>query len=254
MSRLHVRLPIFGLVFSVALLAAMPSAAVSTEPPTASVEAVGPAVEDPAVASLLARFDSVQAAIHTLSADFTDVQKNKLLKDPIVMKGHFFLTKPHSVLWQVTAPEEMRFVVANDEYVGYFPKRKRAEHADIRRWSEQVFRFVGLGQGSKELGKLYTIRVEDPGPEWKGARLLVLDPKKRRMRKNVDEVRLWVDDTSLLPLAVEYRGQGGNLRSIRFSNTRVNPALAENLYKVDIPADFTVSKGFSGLTLTGKEN
>lgn len=223
-----------------------------------AVEAVpvDPASEkasDPKVRALLDRFDEVQASVKTLSCDFTDVQRNRLLKDPIVMRGRLYMTKPKSVLWQVQSPEEMRFVVRNDEYVGYFPKRKRAERADIHRWSEQIFRFVGLGQGSKELSKLYSIEVADPGPEMKGTRLLVLEPKKRRVRKSVESVRLWVDETSLLPVAVEYGGKDGSLRTIRFSNTKVNVALEDDLYRVDIPADFTVSQGFSGIALPGKE-
>lgn len=210
-------------------------------------------VADPSVRALLDRFDAVQASVKTLSCDFTDVQRNHLLKDPLVMRGRLYMTKPKSVLWQVLSPEEMRFVVRNDEYVGYFPKRKRAERADIHRWSEQVFRFVGLGQGSKELAKLYSIEVQDPGPEMKGTRLLVLNPKKRRVRKSVESVRLWVDEATLLPVAVEYGGKDGNVRSIRFSNTKVNLELGEEIYKVDIPADFTVSQGFSGIALPGKE-
>jgi hypothetical protein len=164
-----------------------------------------------------------------------------------------FMTKPKSVLWQVVSPEEMRFVVRNDAYVGYFPKHKRAERADIHRWSEQVFRFVGLGQGSKELSKLYTIEIRDPAPDMKGTRLLVLSPKKRRMRKNVESVRLWVDETSLLPTAIEYGGKDGSVRTIRFANTRVNVEIGDDVYDVAIPADFTVSEGFSGMALPGRE-
>lgn len=195
---------------------------------------------------VLARFDSVQAQIHTLSADFVQTTRNSLLKQPIVAKGEFFLTKPDSVLWEYSSPEPMRFVVSQGQYTGYFPERKRAEKRDIKRWSEQLFRFFGLGQGSKDLAKFYAIALGPADPEMKGTYQLVLSPKKRRIRKSIDEVKLWVDASTLLPQRIDYVGKDGNERQIRFVNTRLNPDLAAGTYNLDIPADVRVSEGFSG--------
>jgi hypothetical protein len=144
----------------------------------------------------------------------------------------------------------MRFVVAEGSYTGYFPERKRAEKRDIKRWSEQLFRFFGVGQGSKELGRFYDLALGDAGPDEKNAYLLVLSPKKRRVRKNVDEVRLWVDTGTLLPVRIDYVGKDGNQRELRFLNTRLNPDLAAGLYNVKIPAGVPISNGFSGLDVT----
>lgn len=199
---------------------------------------------------VLGRFDRVQEAIHTLSAEFTETTTSDLLLDPISARGRFFLTKPDALRWEYSSPEEMRFVIAEDEYTGYFPERKRAERRDIKRWSEQLFRFFGLGQGSAELGKFYEIALGDPGPDMKGSYLLVLSPKKRRVRKNVEEVKLWVDSANLLPVRIDYLGKDGGGREIRFAGTRLNPDLSAGLYHVDIPKDVPVSNGFSGLDLS----
>lgn len=202
------------------------------------------AVSGETLSEVLSRFDRVQEQVRTLSAEFVQTTRSPLLHDPIVAKGQFYLTKPDSVLWEYTSPEPMRFVVADGEYTGYFPERKKAERRDIKRWSEQLFRFFGLGQGSRELGKFYEITL---GESEKASYLLVLSPKKRRVKKNVDEVKLWVDVTSLLPLRIDYAGKDGNLREIRFVNTRLNPDLAAGLYNVKIPAGVAISNGFSGL-------
>jgi outer membrane lipoprotein-sorting protein len=204
----------------------------------------------PSLDRVLARFDEVQGRIRTLSAEFTQTTRSPLLKDPIVAQGRFYLTKPDSVLWEYQSPEPMRFVVAEGSYTGYFPQRKRAETRDIKRWSEQLFRFFGVGQGSKELGKFYDLALGDPGPDGKGAYLLVLSPKKRRVRKNVDEVRLWVDASTLLPVRIDYMGRDGNQRELRFVNTRLNPDLASGLYDVKIPAGVPITNGFSGLDVS----
>jgi outer membrane lipoprotein-sorting protein len=146
----------------------------------------------------------------------------------------------------------MRFVVSEGQYTGYFPERKRAEKRDIKRWSEQLFRFFGLGQGSKDLGKFYAISLGPADPEMKDSHLLVLSPKKRRVKKRVDEVKLWVDARTLLPQRIDYVGKDGNEREIRFMNTRLNPELAAGLYQVDIPSDVPVTEGFSGFDVQAR--
>jgi outer membrane lipoprotein-sorting protein len=202
------------------------------------------------LSQVLTRFDRVQAQIRTLSAEFVQTTRSPLLKNPVVAKGQFFLTKPDSVLWEYTDPEPMRFVVADGSYTGYFPERARAEKRDIKRWSERLFRFFGVGQGSSELGKFYEIALGASGPDEKGTYLLVLSPKKRRVRKNVEEVRLWVDESTLLPVRIDYVGKDGNAREIRFLNTRLNPDLAAGLYNVKIPPGVPITNGFSGLDVS----
>jgi outer membrane lipoprotein-sorting protein len=201
---------------------------------------------------VLTRFDQVQAQIRTLSAEFIQTTRSPLLKDPIVAKGRFYLTKPQSVLWEYSSPEPMQFVVAEGEYTGYFPERKKAEKRDIKRWSEQLFRFFGLGQGSKELGKFYEIALGAAGRDDGASYLLLLSPKKRRVRKNVDQVKLWVDTSSLLPVRIDYVGKDGAEREIRFVNTRLNPDLASGIYNVEIPADVPITNGFSGLDASAR--
>ena len=234
-----------AVVLAIACLAAFPAAAKDKKPPIPPPAQSSDAGRQ-TLAQVLARFDDVQSSVRTLSADFVQTTRNPLLKDPLVAKGRFFLTKPDSVLWEYTSPEPMRFVVANGQYTGYFPERKRAEKRDIRRWSEQLFRFFGLGQGSTELGKFYEIALGDPGAGATSSYVLVLTPRKRRVRKNVDEVKLWVDASSLLPQRIEYFGKDGNEREIRFVDARLNPDLAAGLYSLDLPGDVKVVDGFSG--------
>ena len=195
---------------------------------------------------VLAEFDRVQASIETLSAEFTETTTNPMLNAPIVAEGRFYMTKPDAIRWEYSSPEEMRFVISEDEYTGYFPARKRAERRNIRRWREQLFRFFGVGQGSTELGKFYNIRLkqDDSAEE---TYLLSLEPKKRRARKRVEEVLFWLDTETYLPRRVEYRATSGNVRVIEFHSIQLNPTLAASLYHVDLPADVTVTTGFSGL-------
>lgn len=197
---------------------------------------------------LLARFDDVQSSIRTLSAEFTETTENTLLKDEIVAKGKVYLTKPAAVRWEYSSPEEMRFVIANDRYTGYFPVRKQAEQRDIQRWGEQLFRLLGIGQTSVELSRFYNIRIAEEQTPEAGKVLLVLDPKQRRVRKRMESVQFWIDEETLLPARIRYSSQSGNTRVIEFDRIDVNPELAAALFDMDLPADVEISKGFSALS------
>jgi len=237
-------------VVALAILIVLGGSARAKEPKRAP--AAPPTAANESLDQVLLRFDRVQGQIRTLSAEFVQTTRSPLLKDVIVSRGRFYLTKPDSVLWEYTDPEPMRFVVAEGRYTGYFPERKKAERRDIKRWSEQLFRFLGVGQGSKELGRFYEISLGESSAAEKGAYLLVLSPRKRRVRKNVDEVRLAVDATTLLPVRIAYVGKDGNEREIRFVNTRLNPDLATGLYNVKIPEGVSVTDGFSGLDVSAR--
>jgi outer membrane lipoprotein-sorting protein len=196
---------------------------------------------------ILASFDEAQASFQTLSADFVQTTTNPMLKQPVVAEGRFYMTKPDAIRWEYHTPEEMSFVIAQDNYTGYFPIRKRAEKKNVQRYSEQIFRYFGLGQGSEQLSKYYDIRLEEPESEFPEAYLLCFDPKKRRARKRVDEVRFWIDAKTFLPKKVEYCGKDGSVRVVEFREIRLNPELASSLYTMKIPADVTITTGFGGI-------
>jgi outer membrane lipoprotein-sorting protein len=197
---------------------------------------------------VLVNFDRVQERIQTLSAEFTERTRSTLLKDEIMARGRVFLTKPDSVRWEYSIPEEMRFVIADDQYTGYYPNRKRAERRDVRRWGEQLFRFLGLGQASDELAKFYNIHLGETAAGDDDTILLVLDPKKKRVRKRMESVHFWIDAGTYLPVRVRYSSQNGNTRVIEFDSMSVNPDLSASLYVVELPADVEVTKGFSALS------
>jgi outer membrane lipoprotein carrier protein len=221
-----------GLLTTVALVCALAvvSAPASTE---ASLEQV------------LSRFDGVQGSIRTLSAEFTWTTRSELLKEPLVSRGRLYLTKPDAIRWEFTSPEEMSFVIAHDEYIGYFPARKTAERRDFKRWSEKLFRYFGVGQGSDELSQVYDIRLGDSGSA--DTDLLVLEPRKRRARKRIETLEIYVDRASGLPVRLVSSGTDGGSREILLHDVRVNPDLAAGLYDVEFPSDVTVTHGAAGL-------
>jgi outer membrane lipoprotein-sorting protein len=196
---------------------------------------------------ILAGFDKAQESFTTLSADFVQTTTNPMLKDPVVAEGRFYMTKPDAIRWEYSTPEEMSFVITKDRYTGYYPERKRAEKKNVQRYSKQIFRYFGLGQGSAQLARYYDIRLIEDERVRPETYLLSFEPKKRRARKRVEEVLFWIDDSTFLPVRVEYHGQSGSTRVVEFKKIRLNPELAANLYTMTIPEDCTVTTGFGGM-------
>ncbi|MDH3784663.1 MAG: outer membrane lipoprotein carrier protein LolA, partial [Acidobacteriota bacterium] len=170
---------------------------------------------------------------------------NVMLIDPVVSEGQFFMTKPAAIRWEYSSPESMQFIIESDTYTGYFPERKMAETKNIRRWSDHLFRFFGLGQGSGELKKFYRIQLASQQPE--DEILLILEPKRKRARRKVERVNFWINPKSFMPSRIEYATDSGNGRLIVFESIQINPDLAANLYQIDLPSDVEVTNGFSGL-------
>jgi len=203
---------------------------------------------------VLVAFDEAQASVQTLSASFVQTTINSMLKLPITAEGRFFMTKPDAIRWEYSTPEEMSFVIANERYTGYYPARKTAEKKNVQRYSKKIFRYFGMGQKSTELTKSYDIRLAEPQPDSERYHVLILEPKKRRARKKVDEVRFWLDEKSYLPVKVEYLGSDGSTRLVEFTEISVNPDLSASIYNVVIPADVTVTTGFSGLPTVSSDS
>ncbi len=213
-----------------------------------------PASGAPELEAVLQRFDRAQAAIRTLRAEFTEVARSELLKEPLVARGELFMTKPDAVMWRYTAPEVAQFLIARDEYVGYFPARKQAERRDIHRWRDQIFRYFGVGQASAELRQTYAIRLDSAGPAAGRPVVLVLEPRKRRLQRHIASIRFWLDPERYLPVQIEYEDADGNRRVVRFEKIEINPELSASLFRIEIPNDVTVTTGFAGLrTLAAAE-
>lgn len=211
---------------------------------------IGPAAAE--LDAVLAEFDRVQSTITSLAAEFRETTTSELLLEPIVSEGEIFLDKPDSLRWEYASPEAMQFVISSDEYTGYFPERNKAERRNIKRWSERIFRVVGIGQTSEELSRYYDIRLGSDeelaeGGDVDGQVLLVLEPRRKRIRKRVDDLRFWVDATRWLPMRIEYRSAAGDKRVIEFAEVRLNPDLSAATFRVELPQGVEMTDSFSGL-------
>ena len=233
------------------------SALVSVAGPGASGETgdgkdVGLAVittDDPALERVLKAFDEAQRTTTTLVARFTEKKQLRLLEKPVVSQGELYFNRPNQVRWEYLTPDHKVFVITEERYLAYYPALKRAEEVPIRRFiGKRLFRFIGLGQSIDELGKSYHFRLdaENPVP---GTHLLVLTPRKKKVRDRMADLKIWVDVATSLPKRLQYSETDGDSTVLEFSDLRPNVEVAASRFRLDLPKDVVISDTFNGFSL-----
>jgi outer membrane lipoprotein carrier protein len=203
-----------------------------------------PGSTDPALASVIERFDAAQARIERISARFEEVKTLALLKEPIVQSGEFFHTKPDKFLWEYTAPEPKMLMLNGRDIVAYYPKQKRAEEIHTR-FSKRIVKYLGLGSVLKDLGEEYDMSL-GKNNKIPGTDLLVLTPKGRMIQKRLAEIRIWVDRTINQPRQLEYLEPDGDSARITFDRIEINPEISVSKYSIQLPEGVTVTNTLSG--------
>src|SRR5437773_854152 len=212
----------------------------------------GPALErdaDPMLAHLLEQFDLKQKATSTLVASFTERKELKLLAKPVLSRGEFFYNRPNQVRWEYLEPDSKVFVITESMYVAYYPALKRAEEVPIKKFvGKRLFRFIGLGQSIDELGKYYEFRLASQS-DLKDTYLLLLAPRKKKLREHVAEMKIWVDTSTYLPRQLQYVEADGDSTLLTFHDVRTNVEVAATRFRLELPKDVVVSESFNGFSL-----
>jgi outer membrane lipoprotein carrier protein len=200
--------------------------------------------EDPRLQAVIERFDAAQARIQRISANFSEVKTIALLREPVIQSGQFFHTKPDKFLWEYTHPERKLLMLNGKNIIGYYPAQKRAE--EIRtRFSKRIVKYLGLGSVLQDLADECQMSLSGEN-DLEGTDLLILTPKKRRIKKRLAEIRIWMDREISLPRQMEYLEADGDKTLFTFSRIEVNPEISLSKYEITYPEDVEVTKNLAG--------
>lgn len=242
----HAPVPLVG-----ALLFASLALGTSAQPPADSTNghAAAPSQGDAVLARILREFDMAQRDTSTLIAGFTEKKDLKLLARPVISRGELYYNRPNQVRWEYLEPDRKVFVITEERYMAYYPALKRAEEVPIKKFiGKRLFRFIGLGQSIDELGKYYEFRLATKN-EVKDTHLLVLIPRKKKLRDRVAEMKIWVDDATHLPRQLQYVESDGDSTLLTFHDLRSNVDVAAARFRLELPKDVVVSDSFNGFSL-----
>jgi outer membrane lipoprotein carrier protein len=194
-------------------------------------------------ASFLKKFDQVQEETITMISDFTEKKELTLLDQPAVSQGVLYYQRPNQILWEYQKPDSKKFLLTGDRLLSYYPEEKKAEQISIKRFRSHVFKFFCIGQLSKDLKDYYKIEVSN-SQNSKNI-LMTLWPKKRKLKKRIDHLNLWIDRKALQLTQLQYVEVDGDKTTIRFDNLQINKDIPSSIFQIELPEDVEVKKRFT---------
>ena len=176
----------------------------------------------------------------TLQASFRQEKELALLSKPEVSTGTFIYSKPNNVLWNYAAPKRVQMLITGGVLTTYYPDLNKAEKVEVKRFEDQIFKYMGASGAIDELGRYFnftfTDRANEPGY------ILDLQPKSAAIGKRVKHIRIWIDKKTYLTDKVEYTEGDGDITRYEFTNIRVNEPVAQNRFTLNLPANTRVEQ------------
>jgi len=178
--------------------------------------------------ALVDRVVAGQRALHSLRARFRQTKKTALLLAPAESKGTLIYLAPDKVRWDYETPEPMTVVYADGVLTTLHSHGGGIERLPVPRKQR---RFVGILAGTVPLDDLisrFRATLTDAGPP--APYRLTLEPTHRMVRRRLKMVRLEIDRTLLLPVAVEYEEADGDSTRYRLSHVEIDPEIDPGLF------------------------
>jgi len=189
--------------------------------------------------ALVERVKMEQKSVVTMEADFIQDKVSSMLLEPERSRGVFSYRAPESVRWEYRSPNPIVVLIHGDELVTWYRDLHTAERVTVKRYSEQVFKYLGASGSLDTLMEYFELNVEFPATRSEPYHLL-LTPRYPRIEKRLKSMELWVDGVSFLPVRLTYEEPSGDHTSYQFLNLRINDVIPEERFQLDLPPDTTV--------------
>ena len=136
-------------------------------------------------------------------------------------------------------PDPRTILRAGDTIFVYTPGLKQVEEYNLGKHRELVneFLLLGFGTSGHELQKGFLITlIGEPVLDRQKTALLELTPKAGAARNQIARIRLWLDESSWLPVQQEFFETGtDDYFIIRYANISKNPEIPDSRFKPHWP-------------------
>ncbi len=183
------------------------------------------------IQKLLAETTSRYETIDTLTASFTQVRKTPLLKEPAVTKGKFYYRKPGHFLWQFTKPYTISVLSKGKFIIKVDPKRGTYSRLKVKKYQSTIMNFMNVSKAFHFLNKYFYIKQIDT--KLKDLYIIFI-PKKRRVKKRVKLVEIWLFPDTRLFHRIKVEEKNGSVTDIRFRHCRINRELPAGIFDVNL--------------------
>ena len=180
---------------------------------------------------LYRRGQQANAAIKTLTAQFTESTNSSLLTRPLVSRGTIAVQRPSRVILRYTDPERRTVLIDGNRMTMTWPSRNIRQVSDIRRAQERVQRYFVAG-GPADLRREFDIESRSTS-ERPGTDEVTLRPRRRQIRETLSRLDVWVDPSTSLLAAMRMTFANGDAKTMTFENVTTNPLLEPGAFTVE---------------------
>lgn len=181
------------------------------------------------IEEVLLRIRQASKKIETLQGDFVQKKRVKILKQMPDSYGKIIYQGPDRLLWEITEPVKMGFVITGDKGRKWNRDKERIKNFDVSKdpvisvISNQVFAWAKGDYDRLKRGYEITILNEQPVE----LKLIPLSPVEKRY---IDSIIMAFSDNEEHVNRIEILEKKGGLTQIYFSNMIINKGLQEGLF------------------------
>lgn len=189
--------------------------------------------------ALISRVKFEQSRLNSLEARFVERKESEMLIEPLEATGAFSYLAPDRARWEYDTPDPISLVILGDEMTTWYRDLKQAERMHVGRHSQQVMKFLGAGNSIETLLEYFHVVLklpEDPQLPYR----LDLEPHFSRISKRLQQMIVWIDAESFLPIRLRYIEPDGDVTEYEFAELKVNDELPQDRFELSIPAEVKI--------------
>jgi outer membrane lipoprotein-sorting protein len=197
--------------------------------------------------SVLALMDSSARDFHTLSASIEHIKYTAVVDDTSKESGQIWIRKKDERMRiDFSKPSTRTILRSGESLFLYNPKINRVEEYNLTKYHSLVDQYVLLGFGtrSENVKKSYLVAFNgEQDFDGKKTVILELTPKSDDVRSQISKVRIWVDESSWLPVQQKFFEAGSaDYLVFHYSDMKKNLKIEDSKFKPDWPKNVTKVK------------
>ena len=195
---------------------------------------------------VLSMMDRAAQDFKSLTAAVEHIKYTAVVKDTSTETGEIFVRKDSKMRIDFQSPDPRTILRNGDNLYIYTPKINRVEEYNIGKNRTMADQYLALGFGTRRenLTKNYQVALNGE-EELDGHKVAVLDltPNSPEVRKQIDHIQIWVDQTSWLPVQQKFFETGsGDYFMSRYTKVMKNLKLGDGKFKPDWPKGTKIEK------------
>ena len=192
---------------------------------------------------VFARMDRTAPQFKAVTGDLKRDVHTAVVNDDAIDSGTIRLKRdnPHQVkmLIDFTAPDPKTVSFDGANVSIYYPKIKTVQVYDVGQHRDLIDQFLLLGFGAtgSELRSTYDVTlVGNETIAGQATSHVQLVPKSKEALQRLKEAELWISDATGLPAQQKFvTSSTGDFTLVTYSNLKLNPSLADNSLKLNLP-------------------